>query len=37
MIAGQYHLDEEYASAAVVATTLLCIVIIPVLFLLVSL
>ena len=37
MIAGQYHLDEEYASAAVVATTLLCIAIIPILFLLVSL
>lgn len=36
MIAGQYHLDEEYASAVVVTTTLLCMVTIPVLFLIVS-
>lgn len=33
MIAGQYHLDEEYASATVVTTTLLCMILIPVLFL----
>lgn len=37
MIAGQYHLDEEYASAAVVLTTMLCMVVIPILFLIISL
>lgn len=37
MIAGEYHLDEEYASAVVVATTLFCMLLIPVLFLLISL
>ena len=36
MIAEQYHLDQEYASAAVVTTTILCMVTIPVLFLIVS-
>lgn len=33
MIAKQYRLDEEYASATVAVTTLLCMVTIPVLFL----
>lgn len=33
MIAKQYHLDEEYASAAVAVTTLACMVTIPLLFL----
>ena len=34
---GQYHLDEEYASTAVVTTTLFCMFIIPLLFGLISL
>lgn len=33
MIARQYHLEEEYASSAVMVTTLLCMVTLPVLFL----
>ena len=37
MIAEQYHLDEEYASTAVVTTTLFCMFIIPLLFGLISL
>ncbi len=37
MIAEQYHLDEEYASTAVVTTTLFCMLIIPLLFGLISL
>lgn len=37
MIAEQYHLDKEYASTTVVATTLLCMLIIPLLFGLISL
>ena len=36
MIAEQYHLDEEYASTAVVTTTLFCMLIIPLLFGLIS-
>lgn len=37
MIAEQYHLDGEYASTAVVTTTLLCMLAIPLLFCLISL
>ena len=37
MIAEQYHLDKEYASTAVVTTTLFCMLIIPLLFGLISL
>ena len=37
MIAEQYNLDGEYASTAVVTTTLLCMLIIPLLFCLISL
>lgn len=37
MIAEQYDLDREYASATVVATTLLCMLTIPLLFGLISL
>lgn len=32
MLAGQYHLDEEYASSAVVVTTILCMITLPLLF-----
>ena len=33
MIAGQYGLDEDYASTAVFVTTICCMVTIPLLFL----